>query len=162
MASSRWHAPLLLAGVVAAAACFAQVEIQIEGAHGWAAQLPTWRVESHPLLDLFWGGRPMTGYHAWVFGFMALVFHLGLALVGRWSWRLEARVLGSVMLFWIVEDLLWFVFNPAFGWAGLNPVQAPWHKRWLLGLPQDYWVFTLVAGALLWWSWRTPRPRATA
>jgi len=46
---------------------FAKVEIQIEGAAGWASALPTWRIESHWLLDIFWGGRPMTGYHAWVF-----------------------------------------------------------------------------------------------
>ena len=60
---------------------FAMTEIQIEGASGWAASLPTWRIEKHPLLDIFWGGRPMTGYHAWVFPFMALVFHLPLVYV---------------------------------------------------------------------------------
>ncbi len=43
---------------------FAEVEIQIKGAQGWAAGLPTWRIEQHWLLDIFWGGRPMTGYHA--------------------------------------------------------------------------------------------------
>ncbi|WP_407669535.1 hypothetical protein [Paraburkholderia heleia] len=40
------------------------------------ANLPTWRIEHHWLLDIFWGSRPMTGYHAWVFPFMALFFHL--------------------------------------------------------------------------------------
>lgn len=37
---------------------FAKVEIMIESADGWAIALPTWRIESHPLLDIFWGGRP--------------------------------------------------------------------------------------------------------
>jgi hypothetical protein len=32
---------------------FANVEIQIEGAAGWAANLPTWRIEHHWLLDIF-------------------------------------------------------------------------------------------------------------
>jgi len=63
---------------------FAEVEIQIEGAAGWASSL---RLEDrdHWLLDLFWGGRPMTGYHAWVFSFMFLAFHLGvfIDLTGR-------------------------------------------------------------------------------
>src|SRR5690242_5379610 len=35
---------------------FAHAEIEIEGAGGWAANLPTWRIERHWLLDLFWGG----------------------------------------------------------------------------------------------------------
>ena len=36
---------LLLASVLALAVFFAQVEIQIEGAAGWGADLPTWRIE---------------------------------------------------------------------------------------------------------------------
>lgn len=153
----RIHAPLLVLGITAVAAAFAMVEIQIEGANGWASTLPTWRVESHWLLDLFWGGRPMTGYHAWVFAFMGLVFHLGLVTAGRWSWRLEARTLAAMLLFWIIEDALWFIFNPAYGWATLTPGKIPWHKHWFLGLPTDYWTFTSVAAVLMWWSFWQPR-----
>jgi hypothetical protein len=47
---------LLLLWVVLAAFFFAQVEIQIEGPAGWASSLPTWRIEDHWLLDIFWGG----------------------------------------------------------------------------------------------------------
>ena len=42
-----------LVWVVLMAIAFAKVEIQIEGAAGWAASLPTWRIEKHWLLDLF-------------------------------------------------------------------------------------------------------------
>lgn len=35
------------------------------------------------LLDLFWSGKPMTGYHAWVFPFVALFFHLPAVFFGR-------------------------------------------------------------------------------
>ena len=94
---------------------FANVEIQIEGSAGWAANLPTWRIEHHWLLDLFWGGRPMTGYHAWVFPFVALFFHLPAVFNGRWSWRIEARTIACIMVFWLTEDFLWFVLNPAYG-----------------------------------------------
>ena len=128
----------LVAYVVLLGFFFANVEIQIEGAAGWAANLPTWRVESHWLLDIFWGGRPMTGYHAWVFPFMALVFHLPVVFGNRWSWLLEVRILASVALFWIIEDYLWFVFNPAFGAAHFLPEFVPWHKHWLFGMPTDY------------------------
>ena len=136
---------------------FAEVEIQIEGAAGWATNLPTWRIEKHWLLDIFWGGRAMTGYHAWVFPFISLFFHFPLLFVGHWSWRAEARVLGCVMLFWISEDFLWFVLNPAYGIARFSAANIPWHKHWLLVAPTDYWTFTLVAALLFWLSCRTPR-----
>lgn len=139
-----------LAAVLACAYVFARVEVEIEGEAGWAANLPTWRIEQHPLLDIFLGGRVLTGYHAWMFSFIALVFHFPLFFMGQWSLRLEAGVLGSIMLFWIVEDYLWFVVNPAFGWRRFKPAHIPWHKRWAGGVPVDYWMFG-VLGALLFW-----------
>lgn len=133
---------------------FAMVEIQIEGAAGWAASLPTWRIENHWLLDIFWGGRPMTGYHAWVFSFMALAFHLPVLVNGSWSVKLEARIIGAVMLFWIIEDFLWFVFNPAFGLAKFEPQFVPWHKSWMGAVPTDYVIFGVAGLALIAWSFR--------
>ena len=146
--------PLRLFGmlfwVVLLAFFFAQVEIQIEGGAGWATSLPTWRIEHHWLLDIFWGGRAMTGYHAWVFPFIALIFHYPIFLHGRWHWRDEARIIASIMLFWIIEDWLWFVINPAFGLARFNPADVPWHKVWLGSVPIDYWVYSVTALILLW------------
>ena len=127
---------------------FAKVEIQIEGADGWAAKLPTWRIERHWLLDLFWGGRPMTGYHFWVFSFIFLFSHLGLFLTGTWSWRLELRVLGMISAFWTIEDFLWFFMNPAYGLRNFRSGRIAWHKRWWLGMPTDYWYLG-VPGLLL-------------
>jgi hypothetical protein len=80
----------------------------------------------------------MTGYHAWVFSFMALIFHLPCALLRTWSPRLELRILGSLALFWIIEDWLWFVCNSAYGLARFAPEFVPWHKHWLVGVPTDY------------------------
>jgi len=139
----------MLAMTLLLAYFFANVEIQIEGPAGWAAALPTWRIEQHWLLDLFWGGRPMTGYHAWIFSFMALVFHFPFALAARWNWRAELRVVACIMIFWITEDLLWFLCNPAYGWRRFAPADVPWHKHWIGALPQDYWVYFAVAGFLL-------------
>ncbi len=93
---------------------FAKLEIAIEGEDGWAANLPTWRIEHHWLLDLLWGGREMTGYHAWAFSLVALFFHFPLVFSGDYSWAAEQRVLGSLMVFWVCEDFLWFLLNPAF------------------------------------------------
>ncbi|MEI8121270.1 MAG: hypothetical protein WCI20_04415 [bacterium] len=154
----RYHkATMLFLWVILLGAVFANVEIQIEGGAGWAANLPTWRLENS-WLNWFWGGKTITGYHAWVFSFMALVFHIPLFVGGIFSWRLEARILGSVMVFWIVEDFLWFVFNPAFGFGKFSPQFIPWHKHWLLGVPVDY-LLTITAGLLLIsWSWKRKSP----
>jgi hypothetical protein len=154
-AGPAWLHPLLLAvALLVMGFLFAMVEIQIEGAAGWAANLPTWRIERHPLLDLFWGGKPMTGYHVWVFSFMAAMFHMPLALLRTFSIRLEARIVGCIMTFWIIEDFLWFVMNPAFGLGRFGPGTVPWHKAWLLGVPVDYWVFMTIGCCLLAWSFR--------
>ncbi|NHQ86525.1 hypothetical protein HA050_10405 [Iodobacter sp. HSC-16F04] len=133
---------------------FAQVEIQIEGAAGWAAALPTWRIEKHWLLDIFWGGRPMTGYHAWVFPFVALFFHFPFFFMQQCSLRLELRALASIMFFWIVEDYLWFVLNPAYGIHHFSPAYIPWHKNWFWFAPVDYWTFLFGAGLLFYFSFK--------
>lgn len=150
------RALVLLLWVALLGAVFANVEIQIEGGAGWAANLPTWRVDGS-WLNLLWGGKTITGYHVWVFGFMALVFHLPQMMSAAFSWRLEARILGCIMVFWIVEDFLWFAFNPAFGLACFRPSCVPWHRHWLWGVPVDYVVslalgFTLVAASYGRWK----------
>ncbi len=130
------------------------MEIQIEGPNGWAAGLPTWRIEHGGFLqDWFWGGRPLTGYHVWIFAFMALVFHLPLFLDGCFTPRREIRILGCLMLFWIIEDFIWFVLNPAFGLAKFNPANVPWHKHWILGMPTDYPLFLCIGILLLAFSY---------
>jgi hypothetical protein len=140
---------------------FAQVEIQIEGPAGWAGGLPTWRIEHHWLLDIFWGGRPMTGYHAWVFPCVALFFHFPLAFGMPWSWRAEARAVGCIMLFWVTEDFLWFVLNPAYGIAHFGPGWIAWHKHWWGPMPADYWVSVAAAALLLALSCRRGKAPAT-
>lgn len=119
---------------------FANVEIAIEGPAGWAANLPTWRIEKHWLLDIFWGGRAMTGYHAWVFPFIALFFHSPIIFSEKWSLAAECKILASIILFWLAEDFLWFVINPAFTITKFHPEFIPWHKHWILFAPTDYWV----------------------
>ncbi len=152
------RATLMVGAVCLLGFYFAMVEIQIEGASGWAAALPTWRIEKHWLLDIVWGGRALTGYHAWIFSFMILVFHLPFAMFARWSFKLEARAIGGVLLFWIIEDFAWFLANPDYGWSHFDPRHVPWHKHWVLGLPTDYYTFTAVGAAALAYSFWGVRP----
>ena len=142
----------LVCSVLALAYLFARVEVEIEGEGGWAANLPTWRIEQHPLLDIFMGGRALTGYHLWMFAFIGLVFHFPLFLTGRWTLQLEASIMASIMLFWIVEDYLWFVVNPAFGWRRFKQEHVSWHKHWALGAPIDYWIFGAISMLLFWYG----------
>jgi len=142
-----------LAAVLVCAYFFARVEVEIEGDAGWAANLPTWRIEKHPLLDLFWGGRAMTGYHAWMFSFIGLFFHFPLCFMGQWSLQLEARVAACVMLFWVTEDFLWFVINPAFGLGRFRQHIVHWHKHWAWGAPVDYWIFGALSVLLFWYAY---------
>ena len=72
-----------LASVLLLGFFFAKLEIAIEGEAGWAQNLPTWRIEGHWLLDIFWGGREMTGYHAWAFSLIALFFHFPLVFISE-------------------------------------------------------------------------------
>lgn len=146
-----------LAWVLVMSFFFANAEIQIEGGAGWATSLPTWRIEHHWLLDLFWGGRAMTGYHAWVFTFMALAFFAPLAFQGRWTWRDAGLALAGLIVFWVAEDFLWFLINPAWGWVRFDPALATWHKHWLFGAPVDYWGGLAVAALILWFRHRRSR-----
>lgn len=131
--------PLFLFVVVLAFA-WAMMEIQIEGPDGWAKNLPTWRIKKHPWMDFIYGGAEITGYHVWAFGGIFLFFHLPFVWTMSWSWQAEAHVFGAFCLFWVIEDYLWFLFNPAYGHKGLHPHTAWWHKRWLWGFPVNYYV----------------------
>ena len=139
---------LYLAAVCVIALFWAKLEIQIEGAEGWASGLPCWRVEKHRLLDIFYGGRPLTGYHLWAFSSVLLFFHLPMFVLHQFTWRLELHAIGGFMLFWVVEDFLWFVLNPHYGLRKFRREHIWWHKRWLLGVPVDYWVMGASAAVL--------------
>ena len=131
---------------------FGQLEIQIEGTAGWAKNLPTWRIENHWALKVFWGGRPLTGYHFWAMIFIFFLFHMPFFFYGTWSWQQELKAIAGLIFFWVIEDFIWFLTNPGFGLKKFKKEFIPWHPRWFLGLPIDYWVFIPVAIAMLYFS----------
>lgn len=148
------HGPcVLLIWITLMAILFAQLEIQIEGPHGWAANLPTWRLPKSSVFRTLFGGREVTGYHVFAFSFMAVAFHLPLALLAQFTLPLEARILASLAVFWILEDFLWFAMNPAFGLSRFRPMHVPWHPYWFLGVPVDYLVMSVGATALYAYSY---------
>ncbi len=81
---------------------------------------------------------------------MFFSFHMPFFFTpGSWTPRLELHAIGAYTLFWIVEDALWFVMNPHYGWKKFTRENVWWHKRWLLGLPVDYWVLGTLCLVLL-------------
>lgn len=113
----------------------AQLEIQIEGAHGWAARLPTWRWQSPGVLR--WAGKPITGYHVFLLTFILLFIHLPMMYLG-FSLEREAEILSMFFLLAVFWDFLWFVCNPHFGLGRFRPGNVWWFKTWFLGLPSSY------------------------
>jgi hypothetical protein len=135
--------------LLALAAAFALLEIQIEGDAGWAEKLPTWRVQNR-LTRLLMGGRVLTGYHLWVHVSVFLLAHGAYALgLAAPSPRAEARILAFLVFFWIAEDFLWFVLNPAFGVRRFRREHVRWHApAWWGIMPREYWLFLPLAGVL--------------
>jgi hypothetical protein len=122
-------------------ASFAAVEIQAEGAHGWAEKFPTWRVENR-LTRLVWGAKPVTGYHVFMLLFLFGILHFPFCGGGaKWTLALEQRALAFMILFWVLEDFLWFVMNPAFGLKRFKQTEIWWHaKGWFWFMPTGYWI----------------------
>lgn len=140
--------------LLAAATLFALLEIQIEGAAGWAAELPAWRFQNR-WTRRFLGSRPLTGYHVYFQLFLLLLLHLpyGLSLL-RPSLTAELRIISFGLLFWIVEDFLWFVLNPDYGLRAFRRDRIPWHAAtWWWFMPRDYWIFAPLGLAAYVASW---------
>jgi hypothetical protein len=126
------------------AALFALVEIEIEGPDGWAEKLPTWyRVKpwyARAFVRVM-GGKPLTGYHAVMIPLAFASFHVGLAFGQPWSAAIEARTVATFLFWSVIWDLLWFIWNPAFGWARFRPGQVWWLGRvWIARFPLEYWT----------------------
>ena len=141
--------PVAFAGcLVVIAVVLAYLEVQIEGANGWATALPTWRT-TDPRITWIFAGRPVTGYHV-ALNLLLLAWLHWPALFGRWSVVHEARVLSSYALLAVIWDFLWFVLNPHFGLSRYDAAHVWWFRHWILGVPRDYLIG--LGLALLLWS----------
>jgi hypothetical protein len=142
------------AALLAISAAFAQLEIEIEGPAGWASRLPTWRLENG-LTRRFLGARAVTGYHLFIHIFVLLLAHLPFALsLVPFTLSAELRILSFLVLFWLVEDFLWFVLNPAFGLKRFRREEIWWHApNWWWIMPRDYWIFGPIGVLLYILSW---------
>jgi len=128
------------------------LEIQIEGKHGWAEKLPTWRPKPGSKLEKLFkklvAERELTGYHTVLMIFLLLFAHL--PFIWNWSWSIyaELELLAIYMMFVVFWDFLWFVLNPAYSLRTFGRQTVWWHKKWWGKFPKDYYT-TILIGLLL-------------
>lgn len=129
------------------------VEIQIEGPHGWASKLPAWRPHpSRRLARVFSAcvaGKPCTGYHLAIFFLVLLIFHLPFAFGMPFTLAVWIKTLSLYFLFLVLWDFLWFVLNPHYPLKEFNKARIWWHKKWIFGVPIDYFGGALLSLAVL-------------
>jgi hypothetical protein len=112
----------------------AHLEIQIEGPHGWAEKLPTWRWDGPGVRR--WFGKPITGYHLCLITFILLFLHVP-QFYGA-SWAREADLLAMFFFLSVTWDVLWFACNRHFGMGRFRKGQVWWFPAWSLGMPRPY------------------------
>jgi hypothetical protein len=148
-------------GVFVYCLVLAWLEVQIEGAHGWAANLPTWRRQPAWASERSWffgavravfrllsGGNELTGYHLAMSLFVFASMMMPLLMTGPTP-ELFARCLGFWFLTLVTWDFLWFVLNPAFGVRRFHRRAIKWHPRWIGPVPAAYPFGYLFGGACL-------------
>lgn len=131
------------------AAVLAILEIQIEGEHGWAKNLPTWR--PHPDSNLskvykrLMSGRDLTGYHLTMFAFVFLIFHFPYVFGLTFILEHWLKTMSYFFIFVVLWDFLWFVLNPHYPLRKFTAEHIWWHKKWGLGLPIDYYGGVVIS-----------------
>ena len=147
----------------------ALMEIQIEGKNGWARELPTWRANPNSkifrVFSMVMPGKDLTGYHMLFFVLIVMIFHFPYVQGLPFTLLNWLMTLSLMFLCMLMEDFLWFIFNPAYGMQKFFGNQVPWHERRVFGLPSDYFMafgtsllMSLIAylisqnvGIFLWW-----------
>ena len=125
---------------------YALLEIQVEGRDGWCKNLPTFRI--NVFFRKLLGGKPLTGYHLYMILFMTLLFH-GLFCAIPYSLKVSFKAIGLLSFFFVLEDFLWFVFNPHYTFKKFKKGKIEWHNRWFLNLPVTYWWGIIISITLL-------------
>lgn len=129
---------LLIVSILAA-----KLEIHIEGQHGWAKNLPTWRVKNG-FTKLFWGELPLTGYHLYLMGTIMAFLHFPFFFGVEWSLSKELIIIAMFFFFFLMEDFFWFVLNPHFGLKKFSKSHIEWHHNWFFKIPTAYYKFILA------------------
>lgn len=135
------------------AVVFACIEIESEGEYGWAHKAPTWyRTQGFvaKLYGLAMGGKPLTGYHTFMFFVPLLIFHASFFSGAPWSVSAEFGAIALYFAWCPLWDYYWFVLNPAYH-KKFKKGYVWWHAKsfWVFGLfPVDYLIGAIVSFGL--------------
>jgi hypothetical protein len=103
----------LLIFIIFISVILALFEIQIEGKNGWAKNLPTWKIPNPFYKVINW--KYLTDYHFYLWTFLLLVFQLPFFFGMKFNPKNEIILLETLFLTFILEDFLWFILNPKWG-----------------------------------------------
>ncbi|MBI5622043.1 hypothetical protein HY933_04250 [Candidatus Falkowbacteria bacterium] len=135
------------------AVVLAILEIQVEGPHGWAKNLPTWRPLSTKwyvrLYQRLMSGKEFTGYHLTMFIFVLLIFHLPYVFGLELTLTHWLQTMSLYFMFVVLWDFLWFVLNPYYPLKKFKREHIWWHQKWLWLAPVDYYAGLLISLAVL-------------
>ncbi len=132
----------------------AHLEIQIEGKHGWAEKLPTWRWRTAL------AHRPITGYMLCLNAVLLLLLHLPFAYL-PFSPAIEAEILAFFFFLTVFWDFQWFIWNPHYGVRSFRRGNIWWYRSWLGPAPVDYYtglaasLAIYLTPAVMTGAWRT-------
>ncbi|MDZ4221327.1 MAG: hypothetical protein U1C18_00460 [Patescibacteria group bacterium] len=134
------------------------LEVQIEGKHGWASKLPTWKPGEKWYARAYrkiMGGKELTGYHIGVFGIVLLFLHYPFFSGGlNWNATGELWVISTFFIFSAVWDYLWIIINPHYGVIKARPQKDVWwHNTWWGPFPADYYFALLLSVGVLYPIW---------
>jgi hypothetical protein len=130
---------------------FAGLEIESEGKDGWAFKMPTWyRTEGMiaKIYGLIMAGKPLTGYHSFMFFLPIIIFHFPFFMETDWTLANELLCWALYFSFAPVWDYLWFVLNPHYGVKNFKKENVWWHSKsiWLFNIiPLDYLIGLIVS-----------------
>jgi hypothetical protein len=116
--------------MVIEATIYSLIEIEIEGCNGWAQELPT------PIV-LKIGTKKLTLYHVYmnIFIFLTISSQFQMML----TFQSFLKTFAYFLQFLLLEDVLWFVFNPFYTMRRYSKPEIWWHSQqpWILGIPFD-------------------------
>ncbi|OGH84195.1 MAG: hypothetical protein A2261_02255 [Candidatus Magasanikbacteria bacterium RIFOXYA2_FULL_44_8] len=123
----------------------AAVEVESEGEFGWAHKAPTWYRTTGwvaKVYGIIMGGKPLTGYHTFMFALPLFIFHIQFAMGLEWTLANELMAMAAYFLVCPLWDFLWFVLNPHYGFARFHRENVWWHAKstWIGCIPMDYIV----------------------
>ena len=121
----------------------AGIEIEIEGAYGWAERLPTWylkRGSVGAVYGLAMSGRPLTGYHVFAFVIPLLVLHLPFVSGIDWSLAGELVTIRHLLRAGRGLGLHVVCAQPRVHGAALPQGHVWWFEQpWIWPFPLDYY-----------------------